>query len=123
FSKLIKKLPLINLVKIERLHNEWFKLITAKHFTKIMKSMMKSKLISYLPVFKDHPELNNAFENTQEPFYSFAHFIAYMHFLNPKVSVHTWCKHWNVAKHEKNIAIKLVELLTYTKSQQIDAYL
>lgn len=108
---------------IERITNEFAKLIAGKDIKKGMAYLLETDIHHYLPILAKHPSLLNKLPSHLLPMHTFGEFIAMLHYLKPDVSISEWAKQWKCSNNTKNIAITLVNGLRYYEAEGMDAWL
>lgn len=91
-------------VAVERLKDEMTALITGPYFTKALSYVIESGLMNQLPIFKQNKEYVALLQKQGQHFHSFSHMVAFLHYLNPTVSIANWIKAWNGSNKEKQEA-------------------
>lgn len=113
----------IETLAIERLLNEFEKLVKGSYFQLALSYMKTLNIAQNLPVFKNHPEFMKLLGEGIRPFVSFSSFVTLCHQLDSSVSIHTWIKSWKCSNKTKNEALALCEALEYFRTNGLDAYL
>jgi len=107
----------------ERLLQEWIKVLQGQYLSQAMYEIQKTNILAYLPVFQDHPGIMNKMLSQQTSFLSFASFVTYFHYHEPRISISKWIKQWKASNQMKKEAIALYEAIIYYEKHGINAIL
>lgn len=110
-------------VAIERMQDEMTKLITNKHCLSALQKLNESGLINELPIFKTNRQYSDLILKVNKPFTSFAHMVAFLHYLDPEISINRWIDAWAGSNNEKKIANMLVEAIKTYKASGLTSWL
>lgn len=113
----------IQQVATERLKDEMTALLTGHYFTKALSYLIKTKLINELPIFKNNKDYVFLLEKERSRFDSFAHMIAFCHYLNPKVEIAEWINLWKGSNKEKTQAKSLIHAVASYKQVKLIPWL
>lgn len=113
----------IQQVAIERLKDEVTTLITGQHYTEGLRYLIQTGLIEQFPIFKRHTDYIQLLQKEPERFTSFSHMLAFLHELQPKVSLAKWVKEWNGSNKEKRLAKQLSNAIRYYKEHGVTLWL
>lgn len=107
----------------ERILQEWIKIIQAPYLAKAVVVMKETKILQYLPVFKEEAALMEKMYEQRDSFDSFSTFLAYFHYHQKDVSVNQWIKAWKASNEQAREAKALVKALDYFEKKGLDVIL
>lgn len=108
---------------IERIYNEFVKMISGRHFQKALKYMIELNIERHLPVFKEHIELLKSIPSHVNCVNSFGVFITMLQYINNSLTIEDWTKTWKCSNKVKNEAIALRNSLLYYDENGVDSFL
>jgi tRNA nucleotidyltransferase (CCA-adding enzyme) len=116
---------LLEKIAVERIAVEMEKLLMGNHLISALKIMDRTKIHSYLPVFKEKRDLfEKSFSHIQAPFESMAEAITFFHLINNQIGINAWCKKWKLSNAIKKSSEQLLSgFLAFTKSKTTPEYL
>ncbi|AIF43588.1 CCA tRNA nucleotidyltransferase [Virgibacillus sp. SK37] len=114
---------LVNTLAVERLTNEFSKLFAGNDIRKAVTYMKEIQVDSYLPVFRSFPSLIKKLPSNMHSLMDFGEVIAYMHIVEPSVSISVWVKEWKCSNRTKKDAIHLVNSYHVFKKHGINSML
>lgn len=100
---------LVNTLAVERLTNEFSKLFAGNDIRKAVNYMKEIQVDSFLPVFRSFPNLTKKLPSNIHSLMSFSEVIAYMHIVEPSISIVHWVKEWKCSNKIKKDALHLVD--------------
>jgi len=103
----------IALISTERITNEIEKFFAGSFIEKGMDYLYQTEIYQVLPIFKDEPELIEKLPMTMKPLASFTEVITLFHYLEPRISIHTWIKAWKCSNRTRQSANELLDALGY----------
>ena len=108
--------PLLQKIAVERLAEEWNKIIVAPSMRRAFLYLKDTKTFTYLPVFQTTGQAWNIVYEQEEPFTNIAEMVSYLHLVDPAISIANWMKDWKLSNAIKKDAKRLVSLYqSYSK--------
>lgn len=104
-------------IAVERIQNEWSKMLQGQALKKALKTLQSTKVYSYLPVFSESESASQQLEKVEGPFENFSNFIVYMNWFVPEIDITTWIKEWKLSNQIKNDCKLLAQLLKQSEIQ------
>ena len=101
---------LLKKISVERLADEWGKLIVANGMRQALHSIENTKLSEFLPIFKEHNNLLALLLKQEEPFISLEEFISYIHLSCPSITISDWIREWKLSNRIKQDTKHLVAI-------------
>lgn len=113
---------MIEHLAVERIANEFTKLISAKFVNKGLKYLGELQIYQHLPVFKNYG-IYSILPVPMQPMPSFGSFISLCSILLPSLSVQDWCKAWKCSNKDKQEAESLIQAFYYLRDSGLDNWL
>ena len=112
--------PLLQQIAIERLADEWTKIIVAPSMKRAFLYLKQTNIASYLPVFRENKELWEVFIHQNVPFANISEWISYLQLVYPSITVAEWVKEWKLSNAIKKDAKRLVSLAEAYSNERME---
>ncbi|SER12737.1 tRNA nucleotidyltransferase (CCA-adding enzyme) [Gracilibacillus ureilyticus] len=107
---------LLSHISMERIADEWKKLLSGKFFSKCIDILFYTGLYNYLPVIAENRTIQEKIKQLKEPLPTFSVMIAYLTISQPEVSVSEWTNSWKLSNMTKRESIQLMEAINTWKN-------
>lgn len=112
----------ISALAVERLAVEMTNFFAGSFITAGMPYLKDTHILIELPVFKEHPKLEQVLPERMLPLKSFSETVAMFRYLYPPVSISEWVHKWKASNRTKREAIQLYEALVYFNVNGLDSW-
>lgn len=113
----------IEKVAIERLLNELTRLFAGPYVSNGLYYLQKTKIYKHLPIFSEYPFLIENIQSLKQPLFSSGEIIAYLHYVQPSVSIDDWVKNWKTSNQTRREAHMLIKALNTYEKEGLHAWL
>lgn len=115
-----KNAHLLNNISVERLADEWKKIIEAVHMKKALLYVKETNLSRYLPILKSHEDVLDILIKQDSSFSCLEEYISFVHLSYPSVSVTDWIREWKLSNRVKKASKLLVEVYKQYEKEKIE---
>lgn len=123
FNAMLEVKEALSTLAVERLASEMTHFFAGEFVALGMTYMQDTGILYELPVFKEHPEIEQLLPGSILPLSTFSEVIAMLHYLQPTVSISEWARQWKVSNRTKKEAIRLYHALNYWRVHGLDVWL
>lgn len=117
----LKQITIVNKqlesVAIERINQEFTKLVKGKDVKQAFQYMIKAQTVEYLPVLQEHSKLMIKLQGNIQPLSSLSEFFSLLNFLDDHLSIKRMTKEWKSSRRiEKEAKVLYDALCEYDKN-------
>lgn len=85
-------------IAIERMNQEFTKLLKGKHVKKAFQYIIDGKTLNYLPTLKNHQSVFVQLQNNIQPLGSLSEFLALVNYLDENLTIQSFAKTWKCSR-------------------------